>query len=68
MNSIELTVTREPEDDSLDHVVTIIYEPDGCGGYDLWLDLPSAALIGKLTELEYDMAMEAVRERDGEEE
>lgn len=68
MNSIDLTVTRETADDSRDYTVTALYEPDGCGGYDLWLDPASAAIVGKLTELEYDMAMEAVRERDGEEE
>lgn len=67
MQDIEMMVTREIADDSHDYLVTVIYEPDGCGGYDVWLDPASAALVGKLTELEYDMAMEAVHERDGEE-
>lgn len=64
MSSIDLTVTRETEDDSRDYTVTVFFEHDA---YGIGLKLNPAALVGKLTELEYDMALEAVRERDGEE-
>lgn len=66
MNSIDLTVTRETADDSRDYTVTVFFEHDAYG-IGLKLNPVDAAIVGKLTELEYDMAMEAVRERDGEE-
>lgn len=66
MNSIDMLVTRETEDDSRDYLVTAWVDHDEYG-IAVKLTPASAALVGKMTELEYDMALEAVRERDGEE-
>lgn len=56
-----MRVTRETDDESLDHEVTVMYERDGYG-WRVSLDAASYDLVGELTQREIDRAVDLIEQ------